>query len=472
MSGRWRGSTTPRGQGRGGWNRSSGSRAVATIVPPALPLGPLLATVKRHELTDLCSDSVFNAEAPKITKCKMIGSYNWLNRGCPTILIPGCPPTWTPTRSLKKLPQDNGSYFRDQNSARYSTHVFQPALEAIFQQDPGFELRRIDLFACVSTLRGLLRFVTEPDNGLRIVVEVVGSTVFLVRRPNSPTETIENVYGYGHSFPEANTTWRQHTKGSESHQRILQYEFGGISCAIRYEGDGYLPNLYPPSSPNTTSVAVTPDDLLTSIETATLGSAARGGKQTLAILTGGETIPQAAIFDLKTRSTRKEYKDVLKGELPRLWAAQVPNFVVGFHTSGVFDDVRVEDVREEIRNWEEEHEGHLRKLAGLLKTLIAFAHGQLEGRFEIVFEGGDQLELREVGGVVNCCISDSMMKRCAESGLDGETIGGGELDQQEEDGREEEEDEGRSGGWSESESEKDFTACSASSCGYCGHCAY
>jgi DNA-directed RNA polymerase subunit H (RpoH/RPB5) len=36
----------------------------------------------------------------------------------------------------------------------------------------------------------------------RMIVELVGQTVFLVRRENSPTERIPNVRGYGHTFPE------------------------------------------------------------------------------------------------------------------------------------------------------------------------------------------------------------------------------------------------------------------------------
>jgi hypothetical protein len=98
---------------------------------------------------------------------------------------------------------------------------------------------------------------------------------------------------------------------------------------------------------------------------------------------------------------------MLKGELPRLWFAQVPNFIVGSHNRGFFSDVRVENVQREVEEWEEEQKPQLKKLAALLRTLIAFGRGQPSGRFELVFEGGDSaLELRVVGGVASCCISD------------------------------------------------------------------
>ncbi|KAL6234575.1 hypothetical protein BDW75DRAFT_240982 [Aspergillus navahoensis] len=441
------------------------------------PVGPLLTTITRDEI-DLSSASSSDKKVPKITGCKVVGSYNWLNRKSPTILVPGTPPVWTPTRALDKLPQDSGTYFRDQNAARYAAHVFQPAVEAILNRNPGFDFSQIDIVACGSTLGNLRRFIAGPDKGFRFVVEAVGSAVFLVRRENSPTQTISDVFGYGHTFPEANTTWPLDAKGSESHQRILQYSFAGLSCLVRYEGDGYLPNLYQRRVLHGETTETTPDDLLMSLNHATVSSAGSGEEKVLSIETGGQTIPQSAVFDLKTRSATKQYSAILGGELPRLWIAQIPNFVVGFHRNGVFDDVRVEDVREEVRQWEADHEDELRKLSTLLELLIAFAHGQPDGRYEVVFQGAEgngELELREVGGEVNCCISDSMKRRW--------TVGGDlygrrredeeEVDEEEDDGWERELREREDAVWGgDSESEKDFTACSASSCGYCGHCGH
>ncbi|KAL2856857.1 hypothetical protein BJX68DRAFT_263390 [Aspergillus pseudodeflectus] len=309
----------------------------------------------------------------------------------------GSPPAWTPVATLKKLPEDSGSYFRDQNAARFAAHVFQPALEAILHDNPEFELNDLDIFACISTLRNLLRFVTDPDQGFRMIVEAIGATVFLVRREASPTEK-------SLAFLDV--------KGSESHQRILKYNFAGISCAIRYEGDGYLPNLHRPDTSHVEDPAGDADDLLKPLQHSSVGSVAAEKVAVLAVETAGTAIPQSAMFDLKTRSARKEYTDVLRGELPRLWFAQVPNFIVGFYNRGLFSDVRVKNVQQEVEEWEEEQKPQLKRLAALLRALIAFARGQPSGRFELVFEGGNrELELREVGGQANCCISDELKTR-------------------------------------------------------------
>ncbi|KAL4742438.1 hypothetical protein BDV11DRAFT_167284 [Aspergillus similis] len=448
---------------------------MADAEPSAPAVGSLLSTITRGELDSTIISSP-GKKIPKITDCKLVGSYNWLNRTSPTILVPGAPPAWTPARTSDRLSEDNGTYFRDQNAARYAAHVFQPAVESILKQDPGFDFTQIDIVACNSTLGNLRRFIAEPNRQFRFVVEAVGSAVFFVRRENSPTQTLSNVCGFGHTFPEANTTWGSDVKGSESHQRILQYRFAGLSCLVRYEGDGYLPHLYQPHIPQDEPAATTPDDLLASLNQVTVGTVGPEGEQALRIYSGGQMIPQSAMFDLKTRSATNQYSNVLRGELPRLWIAQIPNFVIGFHTNGAFHDVRVEDVRDEVRNWEEHHEVQLQKLSTLMELLITFAHGQPNGRFEVVYngtEGNGELELREVGGEVNCCLSDEMKRRWTAGDLDGRGKEKEEEREKVDDGWKSRFTEQEDSDWGgESESEKDFTACSASSCGYCGHCGY
>lgn len=40
----------------------------------------------------------------------------------------------------------------------------------------------------------------------RALVEVVGGAVHILNRDNAPDDLLSNVKGYGHTFPEANTT--------------------------------------------------------------------------------------------------------------------------------------------------------------------------------------------------------------------------------------------------------------------------
>ena len=101
--------------------------------------------------------------------------YKW------AYVISGSPPMWNPPREATELDEDEGEYFRDPNAARYPSHPMQPAVEAIFRENPDLSTSCIDIVACSSTLGNLLRFVRSTGGGFRFIVEVIGSTVFFVR---------------------------------------------------------------------------------------------------------------------------------------------------------------------------------------------------------------------------------------------------------------------------------------------------
>lgn len=346
----------------------------------------------------------------------------------------------------------------------------QPAVEAILKQNPDYPTHSVDIVACGSTLGNLLRFVRKIDREFRMLVEVVGSTVFFVRRENSPTQVISNVYGFGHTFPEACTTWPASAERSESSQRLIQYSFGGMKCVVRFEADGYLPDFVSerakqPQKQHSNKVQkVEADgDLFSALDNVILGTLPAQGTS-LTVRDAGDHIPHAALFDLKTRSIRKRGHDVLGEELPRLWVSQIPRFVLAFHSRGEFDlnDMEIRDVRDEIAQWEKKNKDDLRQLIVLLKVLVAYARTQPNGRFELVHEeGGRALELREVCDDVSRALPHTLSDRWAKEDLDSteDDFLGSDITDGVEDLR-----------W-ESESDKDYTACDAD-CGYCGHCRY
>ncbi|KAB8215016.1 hypothetical protein BDV33DRAFT_195617 [Aspergillus novoparasiticus] len=425
----------------------------ATVPEPAAPkLGSMLATISRAGLDSLANSSV-KKDDPRITECTVVGSYNWLNRKNSTIVIPGKPPAWTPTAAPENLPEDNGEYFRDPNAARYPSYPLQPAVEAILRMNDTFESNNVDIVACGSTMGNLLRYVRNIDKGFRIIIEAVGSTVFFVCRENSPTETIPGVRGYGHTFPEASTTWEEGVKGSESHQRMVQYNFAGLRCVVRFEADGYFPTSPISQAGYALNEVQNRADLLSALfEESTVTSHAPEDKEHLVIQTGGQSVSQSSIFNLKTRSFRRKDDNILGEELPRMWVSQISNFILAFHEDGLFNDVRVQDVREEVKIWEKEQENSLRQFAALLKVLTAFAQGRADGRFEVVHDEESKiLQFRELDRNVNRALPESLKERWSSGSTAAVVLGGISSDD-----------------WSE----KDFTACLASTCGYCGHCTY
>jgi hypothetical protein len=405
------------------------------MATPAPPLGDILATL---QLDDLKAPAYQADGLPIITKCRYLASYNWLYRAEPRIFVPGRkisitttylydhelmhvykgePPAWTPPSKPPQLQEDSGQCYRDLNAARSPTYPLEPMIQAILTDKPGFNLANLDIIGCDSTMGNLLRFVREQGNPFRMLVEVVGNTVFLIRRENSPTEKLVGVHGYGHAFPEANTTWSKKVKGSMSHQRLIQYDFAGMKCLVRFEADGYLPDLAPdvakdhipePDEANA-------DEVLASVKEATISiihlATTDDDPKKLHIERKGRHIPQAAVYDLKTRSIKKKDVDTLGEEMARLWIAQIPNFILAYHKFGKFEDVRVQDVSEKVKQWEKDQQPSLAKFANLLQMIVSFARSSEIGRFEIEREeGGKCLNLREQGGVVNSVLPSALTK--------------------------------------------------------------
>ncbi|KZF19848.1 hypothetical protein L228DRAFT_285255 [Xylona heveae TC161] len=451
QSNRGSSSTPGRGAGRGYFARGrSNFRGRPVEVPRAAspPLGEILERVQTHE-TDLIEfsdseDENDNKEQEhsaslKIVNCKDVATFNWMNKATPTILVPGKPPAWTPLHSPRRLPEDGGAYFRDKNAAQYPSRPIEPAVQALLTLNPNFPTSSIDIFACNSTLGNLLRHVfNRVERPFRFLVEAVGNTVFFVRRENSPTQLIDAVRGFGHTFPEAYTTWESDVRGSDTHQRIVQYEFGGLNFLVRFAADGYYKDLVPndttpgsklSDSPKPTDESSIDDTLALALGESTIASRLSTSitlsssssspslslssssspsstsspqvqkEQKLTILQdGSQLIPRAAVFDIKTRSVRKKDTGILAGELPRLWAAQNPNFVLAYHQSGLFEDIEETDIRDDIQRWERRNEDALRTYADLLKKIITFARARKDGKFEVVCSAVDGLVFREQGG--------------------------------------------------------------------------
>ncbi|KAF4631357.1 hypothetical protein G7Y89_g6770 [Cudoniella acicularis] len=273
----------------------------------------------------------------------------------------------------------------------------EPAVLAILDMAPALRAG-LDLVACGSTLGNLLRFVRGQDKLFRILVEAVHDTVFFIRRENSPTELIPNVRGYGHSFPEAYTSWDPAVKGSASHQRLIRYRFGGLALLVRFEGDGYFsegPSALV-SKPQSQLAQVPTLDAL--IEDFSTSSVTPGGPvlcSNVEIKHAGDVISQSLIFDLKTRSARKKDQDILDEELPRLWVAQIQKFILAYREDGVFNNIKVRDVREEVGSWERDHSNELSILAALIHRIIALVRSNPDGKLELRYAGLGNLKVRE-----------------------------------------------------------------------------
>lgn len=346
-------------------------------------------------------------------------------------------------------------YYRDNNSAFYPKHPLEPAILSVMKMHPTS--LKIDVVGCNSTFGNLLRFSRGIEYTFRMLVEVVGRTVHLVRRENSPKEQILGVRGFGHAFPEAYTTWTPDVRSSKSHHRLLRYRFGGLDLLIRQSSDGYIEEEGESKTAVITSSNHMARDVASYLENLSIGSTSMQpvGSKRLEVVDGGQLTPQACIFDLKTRSIKVIENDTLGEELPRLWLAQVPKFILAHHRRGLFTNIDVSDIRDKVQNWEEAHQPELGRLNTILHRIVALALEKEDTLLEIVRVQGGPLEIRRRLPDAGVAFSEQVKQEWSNwlAGA-GETHDNSEGDSK-----------------SDSDSDSgDFTACNEE-CGYCGKCS-
>ncbi|KAF2457239.1 hypothetical protein BDY21DRAFT_392438 [Lineolata rhizophorae] len=470
-------------RGRRGWNSASwrierGARQHDTprggswispepTVDPK-PYGPLLKSIT---IEDLDKEAQESESITSIKNCIYAASYSWLEKSDPGIVVPGKPPTWTPLKGSHKIPQDNGEYFRDKNSARYPKYPMEPAVQSVLKMNQGFQTNEVDVFGCSSTIGNLLHFARSNPKSFRMLVEAVGDTVFFLRQENSPRELIPNVKGCGHTFPEAYTTWDSDVKGSACHARIVKYQLGGMTFLVRFGCDGYIreyaeagqhQKLGEPKKGGITAEVLDQSDLLGDPESLAISSKNAPGPGPLAISSAGKIIPQHAIFDLKTRLQGKQVR--MEDLLPRLWISQIPNLITAYHRWGEFNDaeIHVESVEDRVREWKKENEVGLEKFVRLLRKVVEIARARKDGKIEICRTEDGALEIRAPADADRDVLPEPLKKIWSQKLPPSDALKP-KRDEEGADTKPENDEE---------DNEPDYTACSAEGCGYCGQCTY
>jgi len=277
---------------------------------------------------------------------------------------------------------------------------------------PDFDLSSLNIVGCGSTLGNLLRFCGGLDKDFRFGVDLVGDTVFFIRKESSPTALISNICGYGHTFPEAHTIWEPEVRGSASHQRIIQYDFGGLKFMVRSESDGYLKqeaelDTQPKdvtatnTSQSKKNVVEAPGtiqaDSSTLFETLTVTGKHPATDGPLHVEMRGRQIPQRAIFDLKTRAKETRRPIDMDEVYRRLWVNQTPYFMFAEHFRGSFEprDVQPMSVADGIARWEGDHEALLKRYQAVVMEIMRAARSSATGKLQVIRKASGPLEIQE-----------------------------------------------------------------------------
>ncbi|TGO57491.1 hypothetical protein BOTNAR_0200g00070 [Botryotinia narcissicola] len=376
---------------RGGFRQGSSSH----VLPPVSdkPFGPEIDSID-------ISNLLIEEDAPIIENVKYVASYNWVDGKNPIILVPGSPPAWSPPAQDEKLPEDSGAVYRDINAARYPDYPMEPAVRSLLALEPDFKLQDVDLVACGSTIGNLLRFAGSLDMPFRFDADFVGDTVFFIRKGKSPTETIDDLRGYGHTFPERYTTWDRDVGGSCSHQRIIEYDFADLHLLVRSETDGYLKKQEPQATDSSGSEGNAQKSIDQSFANLEVGCTTAVSNNTkLDLRMQGVKKSQSQIFDMKTRRHLKTFD--MEEILPRLWVNQTPNFLIAYHKSGLFDNPQVSNVKDKVLGWEKEHTTLLSKFHVLLKRILEVIKDSKDDRVEISWDGNGPFRVTKQIGVGN-----------------------------------------------------------------------
>ena len=380
----------------------------------------------------------------------------------------GKPPLWTPLQTAQRLDEDDGTYYRDPNAAKFPSFPTEPAVQAILRMHPHFSFSEVDIFACGSTMGNLVRLAMRVDKPFRFDIESIGNTVLFVRRENLPTEIIPNVRGYGHTFPEQYTTWEPEVKGSETHQRVVEYNLAGLKCLVRFEVDGYhgeVPSKDGIVESKDTDSSPDPDALAKVMETTVFNQAPEHACKALRVETGGSIVSQEAIFDLKTRSG-KWGKQVDMGELlPALYIKQIPNVIIAYHDGGgLFHDIQEQKIQARLGIWEVEFGEAIDRLAVLLRRILKIVKDNKGTLLEAYSPSVGRLEIRKRTTRQGTeALPPKLKARLSETAAaynadDDICLQPGQQDLEDDDS-------------SSTSALEDFTACSEG-CGYCGKCSY
>ncbi|KAK2746475.1 hypothetical protein FQN57_003101 [Myotisia sp. PD_48] len=343
------------------WYNDQGSKIVAKIYQQDLK----------------APDGLFKPVA-HIVDAEFMASYNWLDEEMPTIIVPGAPPVWTTSKPEPALKMNPNPYFQDVNAAKWPKYPIEPAIRAMLAMKRGFCTKEIDVVTNAKTLINLLEFASSESRHLKLDVEVVGYTVFILRREDSPQALSSFLAIDGQKFCEENTTWGSEVENSISNHRIIQYHFGGLRLLVESECHGFFSK----GAPETLQVTSSPQDILRN----RIGTPNGSEKGSLIIRQGGCVVPQQVTFSLQPCLHSKNMH--MEAHKRCLWAGHTKNLVSIYHADGIFKDFEIYDMEESLKNWEVQNTANLSQLANLLQQIIGLVKQSNSGKLFITRAGG------------------------------------------------------------------------------------
>ncbi|RPA74633.1 hypothetical protein BJ508DRAFT_366103 [Ascobolus immersus RN42] len=333
--------------------------------------------------------------SPSKSEFEPLTSYNWLKTSRPTIAVPGHPAVWSPKPAGTKtrLLPDRGGNFINENAARCETYPMEPLFRALEVSNPDFSFATTSIITDRASLRRLLEFASgsRPSRIFAINVQRFGGVTMLFTHTNTP-RIRGGPGGYGEGFEKEFARWPQGLENSSRHHRVIRYTFCGMEMIVRYEADvviGEGEDHKVDEDHDATDDQQAISNMLSSLSINTdspkkqPSQSINGSNFTVQKL--GKLVPNSHTAEMKTHAVgNKNFYKKMKAAYPQLWFSHTPNLIIGMHNNGVFEDVKVLDVRgkDSVRmskendgfvQWENNNQHNLRKLRSLLSQICEIA---------------------------------------------------------------------------------------------------
>jgi len=330
-----------------------------------------------------------------VKDCTYIGSYNWIKKETPTIIVPGSPNLWQNRAPPYTIPPDTGVHFSDQNGYRMPKSVLLPLVTAVnkrieVKKKPVFDWSSVDIVTDRNGLRKLTRWVSGYPSirDFRIDLQLAGEKTVLMNRWEKRNRELFSGKTFGFSFEKASTEPAPGCRQSTGHHRIVTYDLNGLKMIVRFEVDACIP---PPAKyPRKSHSSI--DDLTDSLSAISIGQSAPQSSPNLTIMEGGAEVANSAVVELTTRSQTNirnngfDWKDAY----PQLFFSQTAHHFLAIHTRGRFVDIQKRKLSsEELQNMAKDAQVELKKVRKALEMIqeVVIEHGK-EGRISLVCTQG------------------------------------------------------------------------------------
>ncbi|KAF7552401.1 hypothetical protein G7Z17_g4355 [Cylindrodendrum hubeiense] len=336
-------------------------------------------TNKEKWLLEGTGDALGTLHAPKTTPSTvmvtksggydLVCSYSWVKSGIPTVYVPEYP--------------------------------FEVVFRAMEVMNPNYKFDDVDVLINRNTLRKLFKLCCGQRQGpFKINLFGIANTMIVERCEATMEELIRGSgnSGWGFNFESAVTQPGLGMGDISGHHRVLRYDFGGLSCAVRFEVDACYgdPSMgvlgeQPESS---TDHAKEISDLSASLKGLQVQSPPVDPEvndaATIRVISRGSAIPHTEAAEIKSMKRLKPPGPMMA----QLWFGRTQNLIRGVHSNGAFNNIHVNKMEENLQHWETEphNQATLRKVATILSHLRDIVKDSKE-RACVAVASGTELEV-------------------------------------------------------------------------------